>query len=414
MKTYVMMFAVANMISGAPIYGSNKINFLKENGWNVVLFPVNTGEIYIKDLKEYENECYSFLCKNPWHFSNKMVDKFLNQLIKKINLDSEKIIIETGTDFTAYWGELLAEKINAKHMIFLLDEYNERINENVIDFWLFKHSRKELFCITPEISKKYLEKFKKIEENECYSFNAYCSNSVKDYESEYSNLIEKGDYTIGTVGRLDKIFVNEIINNVCNFAEENQNKTISFCLFGGADKKIISKIENQLKKHTNIKVFISGYLWPLPLNGLKKCDLFISGAGSAKVTANLNIPTISMDVITSRPVGFVEDRNKQYLTSDNNNEHTLKEYMDKVLLEGYKVDVINRVSIDSFWDMICDEFNKQLDECMNPNVKQEYYDFGKIKKVQKIQNKIYKILVSIIGYNNTEKMRFAYCKILKK
>ena len=44
------------------------------------------------------------------------------------------VVIETGTDYTAYWGELLAEKLNGRHIITLLDEYNDKITSKVAPF----------------------------------------------------------------------------------------------------------------------------------------------------------------------------------------------------------------------------------------------------------------------------------------
>lgn len=407
MKTYIMMFAIANFVSGGPIYGCNKINFLKQNGWNVVMFPVNKGNVYIKDLQQYSEECFPFILRNPFNFSEKQREKFLKSMIDRINLESEQIIIETGTDYTAYWGEMLAQKINAKHVVFLLDESNDRINDKVIDFWLFKHSRKELFCITPEISEKYLSKYNKnIRKDEYYSFKAFCTNSVQDYEYEYTNLINKADYTIGTIGRLDKIFVDKIVDAVCCFANENKNKKIMFCLFGGAKDKYVSKINKKLKECTNITTFISGYLWPIPLNEIKKCDLFISGSGSAQITAHLNIPTISMDVITAKPIGFIEDCSKYYLTSDKENSIELKDYIESVLLKKYKVEIKNRMEIDEFWELACKEYDKQLKECLyNDDDKLIYFDMKFLTKSRRIIDKIYTFLVFLIGFDNAEKIR---------
>lgn len=414
MKTYVMMFDIANFISGGPIYGCNKINFLKERGWNVVLFPTNQGKVYIDGLKEYSNECYSFIHRNPFLFSKKIRNKFLKQLIKKIDLNSEETIIETGTDFTAYWGELLAKEINAKHIILLLDEYNERINENVIDFWKFKRLRKELFCISPIVMKKYFEKYEDIKDDECYSFNAYCNNSIKDYENEFSKKIIKGDYTIGIVGRLEKIYVNNIINTLCKFSKDHCDKKIVICFFGGAPSNTIKQIKNTLKKHKNITYYISGYMWPIPLNALKKCDLFISGAGSAKVTANINIPTIAIDIYNGKAIGFIEDHKKIYLVSNLNNKKSLETYINEVLLYNKKITVKNKIELDRYWDIICEGFDKQLKDCLNNDIIKEYYDLEKILSNLSFTNKIYKGLVFIFGYKFSEYLRKIYCILFNK
>lgn len=411
MNTYIMMFDIANIVSGGPIYGSNKIRFLNEKGWNVVLFPTNSGNIYIEDLKKYNKKCFSFIHRNPYDFSDKYRKKLLYNMIKYIDLSSERIIIETGTDYTAYWGEILAKEINAKHYIYLLDEYNENINKKVIDFWLFKHSRKELLCINPSIMKKLLKKYKKIEDEECYSFKAFCTNSVKDYKSEFTKIIKKGDYTIGTIGRLDKIFIGEIINGICAFAKKNENKKISFCCFGGAEKKEIAKIKKRIKAQKNIKCFISGYMWPLPIEGIKKCDLFISGAGSAKVSANLNIPTIAMDVLAAKPIGVIVDRDKSYLHREEHLEKELEEYIDDVLIKKEVVEVENIIDINDFWKKIYNEFDIQLEKCIKDIADKEYYDIAKMMENRGVKKEVYRKIVDFIGYKNTEVIRKLYCKL---
>ncbi len=414
MKTYIMMFGIANFISGGPIYGCNKINFLKERGWNVILFPTNQGKVYIDGLKEYSNECYSFIHRNPFGFPKKVRNKFLKQLIKKIDLNSEEIIIETGTDFTAYWGELLAKEINAKHVIYLLDEHNERINGDVIDFWKFKRLRRELFCISPIVMKKYFEKYEDIKDDECYSFKAYCTNSIKDYENEFSKKIKKGDYTIGIVGRLEKVYVNNIINTLCKFSKDHSDKKIVICLFGGAPSNTIKQIKNMLKKYKNITYYISGYMWPIPLNALKKCDLFISGAGSARITANINIPTIAMDVYNGKVIGFIEDCKKPYLVANLNNKKSLETYINEVLLYNKKIIVKNNIELDKYWDIICEEFDKQLEKCLNKDINKEYYDLEKIFSNFSMKNKIYKGFVFLFGYRFSEYLRKIYCIIFNK
>lgn len=60
MKTYVMIFGIANVVAGGPIYNSNKIRFLESIGWNVIVFSTNTGNVYIKPLEKYKKNSYDF------------------------------------------------------------------------------------------------------------------------------------------------------------------------------------------------------------------------------------------------------------------------------------------------------------------------------------------------------------------
>lgn len=60
-KVYVMMFGISNIVAGGPIYNANKIRFLESKGWNVVVFPVDSGKVYIKPLEKYNNNSYDFI-----------------------------------------------------------------------------------------------------------------------------------------------------------------------------------------------------------------------------------------------------------------------------------------------------------------------------------------------------------------
>ena len=59
-RTYIFIFGFSNMVAGGPIYNRNKIIYLKERGWNVVVFPTSKGKVYISGLEEYKGYCFDF------------------------------------------------------------------------------------------------------------------------------------------------------------------------------------------------------------------------------------------------------------------------------------------------------------------------------------------------------------------
>ena len=71
MKTYVMIFGIANVVAGGPIYNSNKIRFLESIGWNVIVFSTNTGNVYIKPLEKYKKNSYDFFAFFALYFGKK-------------------------------------------------------------------------------------------------------------------------------------------------------------------------------------------------------------------------------------------------------------------------------------------------------------------------------------------------------
>lgn len=239
------------------------------------------------------------------------------------------MIIETGTDYTAYWGEFLAERIGAKHFVMLLDEKNSRIDENRIDFFKFKYDRKELACISPEAMKILFDE-NNIKISEYYYLSVYCANSIEDYDSKITDMIPDADYKIATIGRLDKKFVPSIIDGVIEFAEKHGDKHIALCMFGGAKQHILDGIKKRLDGVNNISCYISGYIFPIPLKAIKKCDVFVSGAASAGASARNGMPTVRMDVFNSTPKGLITDAANNIITPLRS---TVSEYLEQLLVD---------------------------------------------------------------------------------
>lgn len=54
MKTYIIICAFADKIAGGPIYNANKVRYMKEKGWNVVVVRTDVGtRAAIPGLEEY-------------------------------------------------------------------------------------------------------------------------------------------------------------------------------------------------------------------------------------------------------------------------------------------------------------------------------------------------------------------------
>lgn len=136
-KKYILICGIANIISGAPIYYKNKIDYLEDKKWNVTVLPINSGTVYINGFEKYNHKNFEFLQYYPFVFNKRKIEEYLQILsdyvLKNDTNNFEDIVIETGTDYTAYWGELLAKKINAKHIVVFLDENNAFVNENTYE-----------------------------------------------------------------------------------------------------------------------------------------------------------------------------------------------------------------------------------------------------------------------------------------
>ena len=388
MKTYIMIFGIANVVAGGPIYNLNKIKFLESIGWNIIVFPTNTGDVYIKPLEKYNKKSYDFLHFSPYIFGQRKINNFINTMANNIP-PSDELIVETGTDYTALWGELLAEKIKARHIVMFLDEKNENVNKYSSPFYEFKYKRNELYSISEKSLTYIFSPYFKIEEPEKNIWNAWCTNSVDNIENNIIESLPDADYMIGSIGRLDKSFVPNIIDGVYEFADKHKKASIGLCLFGGADDRTISRIRKVAQMHHNVALYISGYIWPIPSDIFSKFDVFISGAGAANVSANMGVTTINMDVIENEPTGLVDNPSESHSRPLNGVNNTVQDYLTSVLIRNDKVEINGRVSIEKKWEIICNDFADQLNQAEAINAPLKYFDTSKIwdhKRIHKLQS----------------------------
>lgn len=125
--TYIFICDIAGYISGAPIYYRNKALFLEKDGWNVAILANRNGHVYIDGLEHFAAGFFPFLRDDPASLPKEVTTKHVTELARSIKcVPDMPVIVETGTDWTSYWGELLAKRLKGRHMVLFLDEDNQR------------------------------------------------------------------------------------------------------------------------------------------------------------------------------------------------------------------------------------------------------------------------------------------------
>ncbi len=393
MKTYIIIGAAGGYISGAPIYHRNKAIYLQQQGWNVYYISCCRGEIYVRGLEKFVIGVYSFLCKEAYIFSRKKQKELLDYMIKSLPVLGDEIIIETGTYYTAYWGELLAKRLGAKHIIMYLDEHNEAITHNQAGFFLFKFKRHELACITKNAMINIFSEFWNVDLSNAIELSCCCINSLEDYENDFTYQIRKSDYTIGYIGRLEKPALMELVKSLQDFVKIIGEKKVSLVCFGGAEKTVIDNIRNTVKEIPHVSLFISGYIFPIPLKAIKKCDMFVSSAGSSLVSAKAGVPTVRINVYSNKPDGFVRYSKTNSLVVSKFGENII-DYLKKFFIDGDKP-IVSTYSLEKDKERMFNAF-KQHDEFLNNTVKEKnYYNISSIHLT--IKQRFMKMLISCFG-----------------
>ncbi len=314
MKKYVFLTFAVSGVGGTQIYVRNKLLFLQKYGWDIIVICTEPGnDVVVKELKPYESYVLPQLLKNPYLFSKKERRAILGKMIEWIGDTDCELVIETNFIQVNLWGELLAESIKAKHFTYLIQEDYSLSDLRYMKFYDYKYNRGELAGNTDYALSTLFEGYREIPDSKKGGLIAVCYNTIEDCESEHDKGIVDVDYYIGSIGRLNKPFINPMVADICDFVKNYPDKKFQLVFFGGSPEgKDYTDIYEAVEKVDNLSVYITGPIFPVPRHLLKKMDVFVSAAGAARTSADEGYITITIDTVDFEPIGILG-----YTTDDN-------------------------------------------------------------------------------------------------
>ncbi len=287
MKTYIFLTTDITSLGGIQMYISSKIKMLEKDGWNIkVLYSSYTNDkCIVSDLERFKNCMVQGINICPFLWPKREYNNILNKAIEIIGNVNDMVINESHNDSYALWGEILAKKLKAKHIIVLLNELfrgKEKYYEEKIQFYYFKYSRGEIGGTKAAFSKLF-EGHKPVPNPEKYVY-LIDENPIQDIVCKSVDSMERRDWNICYIGRPEKNYVPTIINEVVLFAVNHPDRSIHFAMLG--DKDIYKRLFSQISMiPTNLTVTMLGTLIPIPRKLFQKIDVFIAGGGSARAAA---------------------------------------------------------------------------------------------------------------------------------
>lgn len=367
MKKYIFLTPNITKVGGAQIYLKTKSDWLTNNGYNVKIISAKKGLININGLEKYDNLIIEKISFYPYYYFKRTFNRILIQILNLIGEKNEEIIIESTSLQIAIWGEIVSKIIGAKHLVYTLQEKNEVYNAEVLDFIKFKNNRKELAGINPQSIPKL---FKSHDEKGPYLI-AYTSEKPEDYNHPIISKIGRADFTIGSLGRLDKPFLLPVIKEILQFTNEYSDFKFNLLFIGGSENKSNEKkIRKLVKKSRNIKLFITGFVYPVPLKLLKMPDLFITSAGSCYMSIQEQKITISIDANDFKPIGLVGITTDNIIFRKDEPKIELCDLLKDVLIEKkYKLTLLKNKKPIS-----CD-YTDHLDFIKKSSRIKSYYSF---------------------------------------
>ncbi len=377
---YIIITPTISNVGGSQIYSLNKIHYLRRNGFKTFIVHSNIGNnIIIDELKQFTYYGYNKLKFPAQFFTQNERNKLIRKLICSLQITStDNIIIESHTITCATWGELIASKLNAKHLIYLLSEYPKLENNGYFTFLKFKYNRKELAGITPHSLNFLFKNWLSIEANKCWSLPAYCSNVLDDIRIKFSIPFEKYDYIIGSIGRIDKPFILDALDDIILFSKSVHEKQLLLILIGGGSNRNKTKIINKLKRQKNITLYITGNIYPIPIELIKKIDVFLSTAGSCRVSNSIGKLTISFDVNDKKPIGILNHTTTNTIYRNlNEPKLSLFELLNDILInKKYKENIIP-INLQILNDI---DFKSHLEFILSSKKEKQYFNISFINK----------------------------------
>lgn len=389
MNKYIFFTPSIVNIGGTERYLSNKIDYLKKNGFEVYVYSAVRGQCLIDALKPYQKYITDVFGVSPYTLKKKDREKIIHKILAPISINCGLIFIESNYFRYAEWAEVIAKFCNAKHIFFYLDEYfNHDLSQ--IEFLKFKLRRNELFGIhNKSISMMLNEEY--IEGKDYPSIRPLSSNVVSDIPYSCKPFFKESDWAIGSIGRLDKAFIPYALEEVLKFAKKNLNKTINLIFIGDGKEANKLNILKQVSICPNVRLFITGYLFPIPRNLIKSMDCFFASAGSAYVSANEGVPTICISADTHKAIGIFNYTVDSTLYSESVNDpfsKSLDDYLNMILKEDFcKKNKLQKKIINVFDRN--EEYARQINYFFtNSNI--EYYDIRKIN-----HNKLSELIILV-------------------
>lgn len=333
MKKYVFLVKGIEGLSGGPRYVNNKCAYLKNHGWDVYVFwTIDISRAELEHVIPFDQPKYVFheLQFYPCCFTKKQRNRIINRIVGVVG-SAEQIVVESNKLQLGAWGEMLAQELKAKHIIFVTTERIKIGNENTYNYCIAKLKRKEFFTIH-DVAVSYLfSNFCIIDHPDAYYWSAMQNVECEEYPFPSFDNMPKSDYTIVSFGR-SKGYFPYMLNELESFVTTHCNK--SFNIFFLGDLKETKGISEQLgKRNVNLVLFPQA-VGIVPKQIFTKADVVIATAGCAYLAAENGGKVISMDVNKNVPLGLLG-----YTTNDCNTDsgknvitNSLSEWLQTLLI----------------------------------------------------------------------------------
>ena len=405
MIKYIIFTGNITNMGGAQQYLSNKVKRLRHAGIEPIILSTRRGDVILNNLKAFLNYRVTILRFRPICYKSKDVSKIIDELINMVG-SADKYYIESNGIAFVEWAELLAEKLNGKHVCINLQEVHN-YDKYQLRYLRFKYDRNELYGIS-DASTSLMLRDTSIDPDRKHAIAAECNNVVEDVETDILNQLKAANYTIGCIGRLEKNYVRKGADEVLIFAKKHTDSIINLIFIGGGKKEDADYIRSTFDCVKNVNLIITGFLSPIPKVLLQRIDCFFAGAGSSRVSMMEGRPTISMAADTGCAIGILNYTTTNTLYAENGDIQRLSDLLEAVLIDSYCVNHLMLGMENEKYDFE-NEFNRQLSffESNDSN----YFQFTDFHPVS-YKDKLYSFLGHVLGPKSLDFLQRSFSRIV--
>ena len=217
-------------IGGSQFYALRRIKHLESIGIRTVLiigkddYKVSINENTTLVYRDERIADYSF----DYH---KVIQ---NDVVKKIEefLDSTQVTIIESTDpLSATWGELYAKRMKCKHVLYSLIEpplYKGIQNKLLYSLIQFKKKQGNLIGLSSKSLFKMFGYENEIDLNRYVNISFDSNELIPIDEQGMSIQLDESCFVIGTISRLEKAYVQVLIEEVISLAKNMPMRKVLF------------------------------------------------------------------------------------------------------------------------------------------------------------------------------------------
>lgn len=307
MKHYILLTHTISGLGGGELYTLRRAQYLLNKKYKVTVIDHKVESNFIlKDKFVGCNIIHEPLLIYPISYYSPQKSNFIiKELIDRLNLEESDFYIESHGFELGIWGEILAIKLKARHLIYCYEEWRQVKNYWILPgrkFLIRKYLVNEFYGCTSESIKILF--------GEIFDINNYLNipfdrTEIKEKTYPHIELYpDQESFTIATVSRLEKTYLDNLIEDVEIFAKKYPNQKIHLIIGGNSKKEqrfndIKNKCDDLKLRNKNVNVTLTGYIYELGKDLYEVTDVFI-GMGTASINAiSQGTLTINIDPLNN-------------------------------------------------------------------------------------------------------------------